>query len=155
QWIAAVLPLLVALSAAVADEAVDPQDTKEAVRRGLAFVESKSLTWLHDRKCASCHHLPFMVWAQRDARARGFAIDEKGYQEAVDHLLAADNRAGIVPKPEEGDRPGNPYSLIAVFTTFAFREGGREPDPASKEILEKAAAHVLSRQEADGSWKRF
>lgn len=151
-----VLCLLVSLiSVRVAVAQDQNTDQLEAVRRGLAYVEGKSLTWLHDRKCASCHHLPFMVWVQRDARARGLAIDEEGYQEAVEHLLAADNRAGIVPKPDEQERAGNAYSLMAVFTTLAFREGGREPDPASQEILNKAVEHLVARQEADGSWSAF
>lgn len=141
--------------AVAAAEVESKPDQKEGIRKGLAYVEGKSLTWLHDRKCASCHHLPFMVWVQRDARARGFAIDEKGYQEAVEHLLAADNRAGIVPKPEQEERAGNAYSLMAVFTTLAFREGGREPEPAAQEILQKAVEHLLAEQEADGSWKAF
>lgn len=57
------------------------------------------------------------MWAQRDARLRGFAIDEKGLQEATDFLLAPDNRARILPVAEEPEPPGSPYSLIAVFTT--------------------------------------
>jgi hypothetical protein len=96
-------------------------DEKEAIRKGLSYVEQKSLSWLHERKCASCHHLPMMVWAQRDARLRGFTIDEKGLEEATEFLLAADNRAGVVPKPDEQERPGNPYSLV----TFCWRTRNR------------------------------
>lgn len=150
----ALLVLIWLAGARAALPADTSSDVHEAARKGLAFVETKSLAWLRERKCASCHHVPFMVWAQREARERGFAIDEAGLQEATDFLLAADNRAGIVPNPGEGDRPGNPYSLVAVFTTLAFREAGTPP-PAAPEIMAKAAAHVLSKQETDGSWKRF
>lgn len=132
-----------------------PCDENEAIRKGLAYVEGKSLNWLRERKCASCHHVPMMVWAQRDARVRGFTIDEKGLREATDFLLAPDDRARILPVAGEPEPPGSPYSLMAVFTTLAFRDGGRAPESAAEELLRKAATHVLSRQESDGSWKRF
>jgi squalene-hopene/tetraprenyl-beta-curcumene cyclase len=96
-----------------------------------------------------------MVWAQGDAAKRGFAVDEAGLQEATDFLLADDNRAGIVPNPGEPEREGNPYALLAVYTTLAFREGGAEPSSAAQTVIAKAAAHVLAKQGADGSWTRF
>src|SRR5215510_8221096 len=101
QTVALALCVVVAVSSASAGETpAQPPDEKEGIRKGLAYVEEKSLTWLHERKCASCHHLPMMVWAQRDARLRGFTIDEKGLEEATEFLLAADNRAGVVPKAD-------------------------------------------------------
>lgn len=132
-----------------------PPDEKEVVSKGLSYVEQKSLAWLRERKCASCHHVPMMVWVQRDAQQRGLKIDDKGYQEATDFLLAADNRANTVPKPDDADRPGNPYALVAVFTTLAYREGGKEPESAAQEVIKKTAAHLLAKRDVDGSWKRF
>ena len=96
-----------------------------------------------------------MVWVQRDARARGIAIDEKGLAEATEFLLAADNRAKIVPNPDDPPRAGNPYSLLAAYTLLAFREGGKEGEPAASDVVSKAVSHLLSQQDADGSWKRF
>src|SRR6185436_5336939 len=114
-------PLLLASSLASAGEPGQKEPAeKEAIRKGLAFVQTKGLDWLHVRKCASCHHVAQMVWVQRDAQARGFAIDEKGLAEATEFLLAADNRAGIVPKAGEKEREGNPYSLLAAYTIVAF-----------------------------------
>lgn len=142
-------------SARAAEPPVKPRDEKEGIRKGLAYVEGKSLNWLRQRKCASCHHVPMMVWVQRDARQRGFSIDEKGLKEASDFLLAPDNRARIVPEPGGPPRPDHSYELIGVYTALAFRDGGKAPDPAAQETMMKSAAHVLSRQQADGSWKQF
>lgn len=147
--------LTAATSASAADVPAKQSDEPAAIRKGLAYVEAKSLAWLRQRKCASCHHVPLMVWAQRDARQRGFKIDEKGLQEATDHLLAADNRAGIVPNPKEKEREGNGFSLMAAVTIFAFRDGGSSPEPAAEKIMKKAAEHLLAKQKADGSWIRF
>jgi hypothetical protein len=148
--------LLLASSLAIANEpSVQSPEENKAIRKGLAFVETKGLNWLRVRKCASCHHVPQMVWVQRDARARGFEIDAMGLAEATEFLLAADNRAGIVPNPGDPERAGNPYSLLAAYTVLAFRNGGKEAEPAALEVNKKATSHLLSKQESDGSWKRF
>src|SRR5262245_13440710 len=148
-WFVAVPP------ARAAETPVRALDDKEAIRKGLAYVEAKSLSWLRQRKCASCHHVPMMVWVQRHAQQRGFAIDEKGLQEATNFLLAADNRAGIVPNPGDPERGGNPFSLLAALTTLAFHDAGKEPEAGVQQTLKKATAHILAKQEPDGSWKRF
>jgi hypothetical protein len=71
-----ILCVLISLpSARAAEPPVKPRNEKGAIRKGLAYVEGKSLAWLRQKKCASCHHVPMMVWVQRDARQRGFAID--------------------------------------------------------------------------------
>src|SRR5262249_16131580 len=137
-----------------------PLDLHEVVRKGLAYVEAKSMTWLREKKCASCHHVPMMVWVQRDAQRHGFAIDETALKQASDFLLGPENHASIGPDPGAVARPGTPYSLMAVYTTLALREGGNEPLPAAQEaaaqeIVVKSATHLLSKQDSDGSWKRF
>src|SRR5262245_9067383 len=57
-----ILSAFVLTYTAYADEStVKPHDEMEAIRKGLAYVESQSLTWMRQRKCASCHHVPMMV----------------------------------------------------------------------------------------------
>src|SRR5262249_48891413 len=58
-----ILCVLIALPATrAAEPPARPRDEREAIRTGLAYVEGKSLNWLRERKCASCHHVPMMVW---------------------------------------------------------------------------------------------
>src|SRR5438132_12577380 len=101
------------LMTARAQALAGPSDEREAIRKGLAYVEDRSLAWLRQRKCASSHHIPMMVRAQRDARQRGFKINDKGLKEATDFLLAADNRAGILLNPGDPERAGSSFALMA------------------------------------------
>lgn len=147
-----ILSLLVSSYCAHADESPKKaHDEKEAIRKGLAYVESKSLTWMRQRNCASCHHVPMMVWAQRDARQRGFQIDENGLREATDFLLQ-NPRARIEQTPESD---GIRFSPADAYTLLAFRDGGTVAEPAAQDTLKKVAAHLLSTQQADGSWEAF
>ncbi|MBC7821481.1 MAG: terpene cyclase/mutase family protein [Planctomycetaceae bacterium] len=156
QSLLVVLCLLFSLSAARAEEpAGQPANQDDAIRKGLGFVETKSLAWLRERKCASCHHVPLMIWVDREARQRGFKVDEPGLKEATDFMLAAENRGAIIPKPGDPERAGNGYSLMALFTILSFRDVGQGPEPAAQEVMKAAAEHLVSKQQADGSWMPF
>jgi hypothetical protein len=44
--------------------AADPApDIKGTINRGLAFLTEDGLAWKDARRCASCHQVPFSVWA--------------------------------------------------------------------------------------------
>lgn len=41
---------------------------------------------------------------------------------------------------------------MALFTILCFRDVGQVPEPAAQEIMTVAAEHLVSKQQADGSW---
>lgn len=51
------------------------EKVRAAVGKSLAFLESSSAVWREDKKCVSCHQVPFTVWALTEGKARGFAVD--------------------------------------------------------------------------------
>jgi hypothetical protein len=54
---------------------VSSADVRRAVERSLPFVEKSSATWRSERKCVTCHQVPFAVWALNEAKSRGVAVD--------------------------------------------------------------------------------
>ena len=63
------IPLLL-VSLAATDPAPPPrtagpstQDVRAAVEKSLPFLEQSTATWRADRKCVSCHQVPFTIWA--------------------------------------------------------------------------------------------
>src|SRR5262245_22847966 len=57
--------------------AADPSeaDARRTAERGLSFLEKSSTAWREERKCVTCHQVPFTLWAMNEARGRGFAVD--------------------------------------------------------------------------------
>ena len=53
--------------------ASDP--TRQAIERGLPFVEREGTEWMNKRKCMSCHQVSTMVWTFNEAQQRGFTVD--------------------------------------------------------------------------------
>ena len=68
------------LSAMVwADDPAPVSDTavRNAVSRSLPFLEKEGVTWMKDRGCMSCHHVPLLLWSHRSAQAQGFTVDSQ------------------------------------------------------------------------------
>ena len=62
---------------AIGDDAnrVSDSAVREAVSRSLHFLETDGVAWMRDRGCASCHHVPFLLWSHRAAQAHGLDVD--------------------------------------------------------------------------------
>src|SRR6187431_1906262 len=76
--IVATLICLGSLIAAVrADDPAQVNDTavRNAVSRSLPFLEKEGVAWMKDRRCMTCHHVPFLLWSHRAAQAQGFTVD--------------------------------------------------------------------------------
>ncbi|HYE76780.1 MAG TPA: hypothetical protein VEI97_02230, partial [bacterium] len=50
---------------------VDEVRLRAAIVKGLEYVTEKGDVWLEEKNCNSCHHLPEMLWSQREAKRRG------------------------------------------------------------------------------------
>src|SRR5881628_1617989 len=76
------VPLLLAATIPSAEPAPFPRpaevsvaEVRRAVERGLPFLEKSSAAWRSERKCVTCHQVPFAVWALTAGKERGFAVD--------------------------------------------------------------------------------
>src|SRR5262245_19417326 len=86
----------------------DAKAVRASIHNGLQYLEGEGQAWIKGRKCASCHHVPMMIWAMNEASARGLPVNNKVLDEAVAWSLAADNRSKILPdaapKAKEPDK---------------------------------------------------
>ena len=62
-------------TAPAADPASAVKDVRPAVEKGLAFLEKSSAACGADRKCVTCHQVPFTIWALNEGKARGLPVD--------------------------------------------------------------------------------
>ena len=60
---------LLVIGATAADAAPPTtQQVQAGAGLGLRNLTSEGRAWIEDRKCASCHHVPMMVWALAEAQ---------------------------------------------------------------------------------------
>lgn len=124
-----------------------------SILQGMSYLEVKGLAWRREQKCSSCHHVPMMIWTQKEARRRGFKVNEAALQEATAFMLAGDNRANILTNPDV-PHPGdeNFAKLGPLYAMMAFREHPVPPEADPDATIPRWTAYLRSKQQADGFW---
>jgi len=125
---------LLALLAAIAygDDASKPDDAqlRAGVIKSLAFLDKEADTWMDEKTCNGCHHMPELLWSHREAKRRGFTIDPKMFDEFVDwsYSHSKDTQAGL--------------EMVALLKLAM-------PDKSAPELTDL----IVKGQQPDGSWK--
>ena len=47
----------------------------ESIAKALPYLEKEGAWWIEKKKCVSCHHTSFLLWAKELAFAGGFSVD--------------------------------------------------------------------------------
>jgi squalene-hopene/tetraprenyl-beta-curcumene cyclase len=154
--VAAVLGTLIQLAvpagnATQAADAVPPREIRKAVERGTAYLEAEGVAWMKKQRCASCHHVPMMVWALNEARQRKYPVNEKALGEVTSWALAERNHAQVFPDlPVDKTRTETDYLGPRVMALAVGASTDR--DEAAETARHRLLAHAVGQQAKDGSW---
>jgi hypothetical protein len=107
-----------------------PERLRAAITRSLAFLSREGDQWMADKDCNACHHLPELLWSHREAKRRGFPIDQAKFAEWVAW-------AGGRVKDTKPGREAVALMCLAM------------PDAPPAD----ATGIILEGQQADGTWK--
>ena len=117
-------------------------------------MEEEGAWWIETKKCASCHHSTFFIWAKDLALEAGFEVDAELLNEQrtwmwksfLEEIKPDPKKPDNKPKPGEvnGDR-----NIEGVSQFLVSPSAKSAPDSVIKELREL----VLSNQEEDGNWK--
>jgi hypothetical protein len=123
---------------------VSAAEVRRAVERGLPFLEKSSAAWRSERKCVTCHQVPFGVWALTEGKARGFAVDAARLDDltawAFDFCATDQNK---------GEKTGG-FHLTSAFMVLS--QTGAARDDALK-VYPLFETFFARRQKPDGSWR--
>lgn len=72
-------------------------ELRAAIAKGLGFLGKEGDTWMAEKSCNGCHHMPELLWSHREAKARGFAMDAKKFNEWLEWSIerATDKKPGL------------------------------------------------------------
>lgn len=45
--------------------------------KGLGFLATAGDQWMEDKSCNGCPHMPLLLWSHREAKRRGFTVEQK------------------------------------------------------------------------------
>ncbi|HYH65739.1 MAG TPA: hypothetical protein VD866_13665, partial [Urbifossiella sp.] len=139
------------LLAPAADPAPAPRaaptatDVRAAAGKALGFLEASSTAWRADKKCVTCHQVPFTLWAHTEAKARGLAVDGG----KLDDLTAwAFNFCAT--DEHKGEKTGG-FHLTSAFLVLS--QAGTAPRADALKVYPFFETLFAKRQKADGSWR--
>ena len=122
-----------------------------ATDRGLAFLAKDALAWKAEHDCASCHHAGLVVWAMREAKQRGHAVDEAVLGDLTKWM--AESGDGKTTSPRPADRP---KAINMEALSFALALGtDPQPDPVAREGMNRLLETVKGDQTDSGSWSAW
>jgi squalene-hopene/tetraprenyl-beta-curcumene cyclase len=101
---------------------------------------------MEDRNCASCHHLPMMIWSLREAKTNGISIDDEVLAKAIEWTLSSKVEATTFPKAEKPEQ--DRVSMAAAYIALALAGSDSGPPEWWTAMLGNATHY----QQADGSW---
>lgn len=116
-------------------------EARQAVTRSLGFLEQGGVAWIAERKCASCHQVPFMLWAHHEARQRGVAVDDQKLAEWTDWTM----NFCVESKTDKGMRNGGGLETMAQMIL------GRPADVKPDRYMNLGGL-LAGMQKPDGSW---
>src|SRR5947199_4459805 len=73
----ALLLLSLSVAAPPAEALPSPAEARQAAERSLPYLLKSSAGWRDNRKCVTCHQVPFALWPLHEARARGVSVEGK------------------------------------------------------------------------------
>lgn len=119
-----------------------------AIDRGLRFLAKDAMAWKSEHKCASCHHAALMVWAMREAKEFGRAVDEPVLAELTKWVAnSGDGKFGLA-RPKTAP---NAFSPKAMWFALALAADPK-PDANSRQGMNRLLKTVKSEQTQEGSW---
>jgi len=126
------------LALGVASVEPNPADNKSSLNKAIAYVVSKGDAWIKERKCVSCHMIPFMVWSLNEAKAVGYAIPSSREIEVMEWSLRDSRRTD----------PGTEgLGLLVIGRDKTSSDAGID------KTLSEYAGFLSQRQRSDGGWK--
>src|SRR5262245_32750429 len=95
--LSSLIVLALTAPADAATPSASPAELQAAIQRAIGALTEDGKGWMTARKCASCHHAPFMLWALHDAKRRGYKVDGTVLGEVTSWVLAPNDAAKIFP----------------------------------------------------------
>ena len=119
-----------------------------AIDRGLGFLVKDAIAWKAAHNCVSCHHAGLTVWALREAKQRGHAVDELVLADLTKWIAESGNGTTSLPRPAEVPRAFNEKAVSLLLALVA----NPEPDAISQAGIKLMLNTVKADQLDDGSW---
>lgn len=121
------------------------RQARAAAEKSLPFLEKSSAAWRADRKCVTCHQVPFTIWALNEGKAKGLPVDAAKLDDltrwSFDFCATNENK---------GEKTGG-FHLTSAFMILSQERAAPRDDALKAYALFETL--FAKRQKPDGSWR--
>src|SRR3954465_1895293 len=142
------LPLFVlslSLGAAPAPALPSSADARAAAERSLPYLMKSSAAWREQRKCVTCHQVPFALWPAHEAKARGIAVEPRALDGLTEWSL------NFCATDKNKDQLTGGFLSTMVKTVLALEAAPKTEQ--TKKTFTFFVPLIARYQRGDGSWK--
>ena len=125
-----------------------------AIEKALPYLEEEGTWWIEKKKCVSCHHTSFFVWAKDLALDAGFSVDPAILEEQRKWMWT-EFLEEVQPDPKNPDNQPDPGEVkgdrnVEGVSQFLVSPSGTK---APEAVVASLKEIVASNQGEDGNWK--
>ncbi|MBC8437315.1 MAG: hypothetical protein H8D86_00505, partial [Planctomycetes bacterium] len=121
----------------------EPRSLKQSIELAIPYIQQNAQVWIDQKKCVSCHQIPFGLWSTQLAKNAGYKTDEEVFQKQSKWALEfCDNNVNSKTMKRDGAGTDTIYQIILSGIAVA------EPD-----TTDSLATLLTTLQEPDGSFK--
>jgi hypothetical protein len=134
----------------------DASSVRSVIENSLPFIEREGVRWIEEKKCVTCHQVPFMVWALNAAADRGFAIEPEkinnwnAWARDWRSIHGLDNKE---PSDETKTFRGSVDEVAQLLLGKRSQHSFETSSTAKEAWTSSYVAHLIDGQLDDGSWK--
>ena len=121
----------------------EPRSLKQSIESAIPYIQQNAQVWIDQKKCVSCHQIPFGLWSTQVAKNAGHKIDEELFQKQSKWALEfCDSNLNAKTMKRDGAGTDTIYQMLLSGIAAT------EPDTTNS-----LAALLTTLQEPDGSFK--
>jgi len=121
----------------------EPRSLKQSIESAIPYIQQNAQVWIDQKKCVSCHQIPFGLWSTQVAKNAGHKIDEELFQKQSKWALEfCDSNLNAKTMKRDGAGTDTIYQMLLSGIAAT------EPD-----TTDSLAALLTTLQEPDGSFK--
>jgi hypothetical protein len=143
--------LLLSGIASAAEPPASATDLRATIDQGLVFLAKDAVAWKEKFNCASCHHAALTIWALREAKDRGHAVDEEVLADLTKWIAEAGDGKNSLPRPDSAPRAFHSKALYFSLGLATISQ----PSEIERQGRKRLLATVIGDQLDDGSWSSW
>ena len=75
-----VLVMILSITQIAGAQQEETRSLKQSIESAIPYIQQNAQVWINQKKCVSCHQIPFGLWSTQVAKNAGYKTNEEVFQ---------------------------------------------------------------------------